>query len=94
VLLYKDPTNPVRGVRLSNRDDTLIVKQLARDVGDRVALSESLGGTSTTGFIEGVEHHIWDGGRFHEVAYTISKRRFDAVTIGTSTIGSAHIVGY
>jgi hypothetical protein len=93
VLLYKDPTNPVRGVRLSNRDDTLIVKQLARDVGDRVALSESLGGTATTGFVEGVAHHVWEAGRFHEVAYTISKRRFDMATIGSSTIGSA-VLGY
>jgi hypothetical protein len=93
VLLYKDPTNPVRGVSLSNRDDTLIVKQLSRDVGDRVALSESLGGTSTTGFIEGVTHHIWEAGRFHEVAFTISKRRLDFATIGTSTIGTA-MIGY
>jgi len=94
LLLYKDPTNPVRDVRLSNRDDTLIVKQLARDVGDRVALSESLGGTSTTGFVEGVAHHIWEAGRFHETTLTISKRRFDAATIGTSTIGSAHVIAY
>ena len=93
VLLYTDPTNPVRNVRLSNRDDTLIVKQLARDVGDRVALTENLGGTGTTGFVEGVQHHVWEGGRFHEVALTLSKRRFDVATIGSSTIGSAAI-GY
>ena len=80
VLLHKDPTNAVRGVRLSNRDDVLIAKQLARDLGDRVALSEGLGGTTTTGFIEGVQHHIWEAGRFHETQYVISKRRLDAVT--------------
>lgn len=93
VLLYKDPTNPVRDVRLSNRDDTLIVKQLARDVGDRVALSESLGGTSTTGFVEGVAHHVWEAGRFHEVSLSISKRRFDMATIGSAVIDTS-IIGY
>jgi hypothetical protein len=80
VLLHKDPVNPVRSVRIHNDDDTLIVKQLARDLGDRVALSETLGGTATTGFIEGVRHHIWEGGRFHEAAFVVSKRRLDAVT--------------
>lgn len=94
VLLYKDPTNPVRGVRLSNSSDTNIVKQLARDVGDRVALSESLGGTATTGFIEGVSHHIWGAGRFHETTFTISKRRFDFFTLGTSVIGGSAVIGY
>jgi hypothetical protein len=93
VLLYKDPVNPVRQVRLSNRDDTLIIRQLGRDLGDRVALSETLGGTSTTGFIEGVSHHIWEAGKHHTVAYTISKRRLDMATIGASTIGSA-VIGY
>jgi hypothetical protein len=93
VLLYKDPTNPVRDVRLANDDDTLIVKQLAREVGDRVALSESLGGTATTGFVEGVQHHIFGGGKFHETSLTISKRRFDMATIGSALIGSATI-GY
>ncbi len=80
VLLYKDPINAVRAVRLSNRDDNLIEKQLARDLGERVNLTESLGGTDTTGFIEGVQHHIWGGGMFHETQYTISKRRLDSVT--------------
>lgn len=80
VLLHKDPVNPVMGVRIPNRDDTAIVQQLARDLGDRVTLTETLGGTSTTGFVEGVAHHIWEGGRFHEASYVISKRRIDSVT--------------
>jgi hypothetical protein len=94
VLLYKDPVDPARGVRLSNRDDTLIVKQLGLDLGDRVALSESLGGTSLTGTIEGVQHRIWGAGRFHETEFTVTRRRFDAITIGTSTIGGSHVIGY
>lgn len=80
VLLHKDPVNPVRSVRIANRDDTAIVQQLARDLGDRVTLTETLGGTSTTGFIEGVRHHVWEAGRFHEVTYTLSKRRLNSVT--------------
>jgi hypothetical protein len=80
VRLHKDPVNPVRSVRLSNRDDTSIVQQLARDLGDRVTLSENLGGTSTTGFVEGVSHHVWEAGKHHTVSYVISKRRLDSVT--------------
>lgn len=79
-LLYKDPTNPVQGVRLSNRSDALIAKQLARDVGDKVTVTESHGGTSTTGFIEGVNHRIWGAGRFHVVDYAVSKQRVNSVT--------------
>lgn len=94
LLLYKDPVDPARGVSLSNRDDTLIVKQLARDVGDKVTLTETLGGTSFTGFIEGVTHRIWEAGRFHTAEYVVSKRRFDFATVGSSTVGSAHLIGY
>jgi hypothetical protein len=93
VLLYKDPINPVRSVRVSNATPALIVTQLTVEVGDRVALSEALGGTSTTGFVEGVQHHVWEGGRFHEAAYTISKRRFDLATVGSAVVGTS-VIGY
>jgi hypothetical protein len=93
VLLYKDPVNPVRRVRLSNRDDALIARQLARDLGDRMALTESRGGTSTTGFVEAVGHHIWEAGRFHEVSLVITKRRLDVATVGSAIIGDA-VIGY
>jgi hypothetical protein len=93
VLLHKDPVSPVRQVKLSNASDVLIAKQLARDLGDRVALTEPRGGTSTTGFIEGVQHRIWGAGKFHEVTYTITKRRFDFAVVGTAVVGDA-IIGY
>lgn len=94
VLLHKDPADPASEVRLSNRDDTLIVKQLTRDLGDTVALSESLGGTSVTGWIDGVQHRIRQAGRFHEAAYRVTRRRFTAATVGTSTIGGSDVIGY
>jgi hypothetical protein len=43
-------------------------------------VSESLGGTGTTGFIEGVTHRIWEAGRFHTVDYVVSKQRVNTVT--------------
>ena len=94
VLLHKDPLDPASSVRLHNDDDTLITKQLARDLGDTVALSESLGGTSLTGWIDGVRHRIWSGGMFHEADFTITRRRFTTFTIGTSTIGGSDVIGY
>jgi hypothetical protein len=94
VLLYKDPEAPARRVRLANRDDALIVKQLTRDLGDRVTVTETLGGTSFTGFVEGVRHRIWGAGRFHEAEFTVVERRFDFATVGSSAVGSAHVVGY
>jgi hypothetical protein len=94
VLLYKDPVAPVAGVALPNRDDTAIVKQLSRDLGDRVTVTEALGGTSTTGTIEGLTHRIWGGGKFHTVEYVIARNRFDVAVVGTSTVGGAHVVGY
>jgi hypothetical protein len=94
VLLGKSALDPTTGLRLTNDDDTNIVKQLARDLGDRVAVTETKGGTSFTGFIEGVTHRIWEAGRFHTTEYAVTRRRFDMATVGTSTVGSAHVVGY
>jgi hypothetical protein len=93
-LLHKDPLDPASTVRIHNDDDTLITKQLARDLGDTVALSESLGGTSLTGWVDGARHRIWQGGKFHEADFTITRRRFTTFTIGTSTIGGSDVIGY
>jgi hypothetical protein len=94
VLLHKDPDDPAREVVLSNKNDTSITKQLARDLGDTVALSEALGGTSLTGWVDGVRHRVWEAGKFHEAALRITRRRLTFATVGTATVGGSDRIGY
>lgn len=94
VLLQKDPRPPTRGALLGDQDDTVITKQLARELNDRVALSETGGGTDTEGIIERIEWDIGDAGHHLRTRYLVAKRLFDVFTIGSSTIGGAHVIGY
>lgn len=95
VLLQKDPLPPTRGLRVQNISDAATVQQLTRGLNDRVTISETEGGTETEGTIEGVKLQIEQGYRVVNAEFVISKRAFpDFFTIGTSTLGGNHIIGY
>lgn len=95
VALQKDPRSPARGVTLFNKDDTAIVQQLAREVGDRVTVSESLGGSSFTGTIEAIAWAITGAARFQQTEFLVSKRVMgDFFQIGLSALGGTNGVGY
>ena len=88
----KDPQSPARNLVLWNADATRLVQMLTREIGDHVAVDETLGGTEFSGWIAGVEHDIWEGGKFHKTTFSVQKGMF-FITLGTSTIGSIDIVG-
>lgn len=94
VALQQFPTDPARELEVLNRDDADIVLQLAPEVGDRVAVTETLGGTSLQGMIEGVRWEAWGAGRFHRTTYLVGKRLLDFFVVGSSAVSSAHAVGY
>jgi hypothetical protein len=84
----KDPSPPVRSLRfVANKTDALMVQALSRDLGDRITVADtSIGGTADF-YIEGIDHQIKNGGKLHEVAYSLSKVPTAApIIFGTSTI--------
>lgn len=95
VQLQKDPRSPARDVELLNRDDGSIIQQLYLEVGDRVSVSETVGGTSFNGIIDAVNWELWGGAQFHRTTFLVSKRTAPTwFTIGTSTLGGTHVLGY
>lgn len=56
VLLYGRPREACRVVELINRDDESIVLQLTLELGDRVTVQETSGGTDVEGEIVGIQH--------------------------------------
>jgi hypothetical protein len=91
----KDATGPLREVMLVNRDDTALAVTLARDLQDRVSLSEAYAGTSFDGHIQGIEHRIAEGGAFHQTIWRLSRRPpVEPFRIGISKIGGGHVLSY
>lgn len=83
VAILKDPGTPTKGVELIGADDARLTQILAREIGDRVAFSETRGGTDSEGVIEGVKFS-WAIGALPKARFLISKRRRDAFTVGQS----------
>jgi hypothetical protein len=92
----KDPRPPLWGLELpANRTDALLTQALARELGDRVTISETSAGTSGDYFIEAVEHEITDGGNYHRTRWTLSERGTgEAFVIGASTLGGTDVLVY
>lgn len=93
VLVNGDGQTPAREIVIPNSDDTQIARQMAREIGDYVSLSEGAGGTQADGTIVRLSHHIDDAGN-HEMALTVAEKRVTVFTIGISTVGSADVLGY
>lgn len=94
VLLQKDPRPPTRAIGLSNRDQTSLTQILAREIGDRVTLTESEGGTSTKAVLEGVTHDITDGGLIHRTRFLASRLPFTAFTLDASALDGTDLLTY
>ena len=94
VAVNATPRPPARGVRLINRDETTLLQQLSREIGDLVTVSEPVGGTSFNGRIQAIEHTISEAGKVHETTLAVQKVTVSAFTIGTSTIGGTDVIAY
>lgn len=92
----KDPSPPVRSLRYTaNRDDALMVQALSRDLGDRITVVDSAIAGTADFYIEGIDHVVKNGGKLHEVAYSLSKVPTAAPFIfGTSEFDSADIFAF
>ncbi len=75
-------------------DDVTIVQQLAREIGDVVTVTEPVGGTSFTGFIEGLRLDAPEILGPLQARFLVSKRQASAFTIGVSVLDGPDVLGY
>lgn len=74
VAMEKDPTPPVRSLQFTaNRSDALMTQALQRDLGDRITVVDAAIAGTADFYIEGIEHQVTNGGKLHQVAYTLSR---------------------
>lgn len=83
------PRPPMRNLKIDNRTATILGHCLARDLGDRVSVSEAAGDSSGEFLIEKINHQIGRRGRGHDTAWTLQRTLgYRPFIIGQSTIGS------
>jgi hypothetical protein len=92
----KSPRLPASGLTLMNDSSSTLTKILARELGDRVTVAESTGGTSGDWQIESIAHEISAGGQIHVATWALSAREAgdDAFIIGTSKLSGGDVLTY
>jgi len=85
-----NPTPPVRELRYTaNVSDAMMVNALSRDLGDRITVVDTALASSADFYIEGIEHRVTNGGKLHDVAYTMTRTpSASPITFGTSRVYS------
>lgn len=92
----KDPQSPARPVQLvSTMTSDLWPTALARELSEYVTLTDSVYGTAVSGHVDQVTHEwIEHGGTSLRTTLLVTKKNVNEITIGSSTIDGAHLVGY
>lgn len=90
----KDPRPPARGMTLANTTDAVLTQILARELQDRVTVTETVGGTTGDWHIEQIQHEVTDGGRLHRCAWALTERGADVFVLGVSTLGGGDTLAY
>jgi hypothetical protein len=92
----KDPSPPVRSLRyVANKSDNAMVTALSRDLGDRITVADSTIKGTADFYIEGIEHSISNGGKLHEVAFTLSKvPSIPPIIFGTSEFDGPDVFAF
>lgn len=88
------PQRPAHSMLVSNKSDALLTQQLTRELAHYVTVSETLGGSSFSGHIVGVEHEVDMGGRQWRTKYMVARKPKHAFTIGQSVIGGTDVIGF
>jgi hypothetical protein len=86
---------PIYGLTIDNREQALLDQILAREIGDRITVTEAEGGTTGTFVIERLAHDVDVNRGRHSAAYLLTKA--DTATpfrIGSSLIGGTDVLVY
>ena len=88
-----EPRSAMWEFGLMNRDADTMTQILERELGDRITVSDSRGGSAGDYYIESIAHEVTDGGKFHRWSATLSERGVGEVfVIGTSTLGGGDVL--
>lgn len=88
---FKDPRSPMYSLDLMNRDVTTMDQILQRELQDRITVADSRGGTSGDYHIEGIEHEITEGGKWHRCRWLLSARGSGTQTGSTGVVGGSKV---
>lgn len=95
VLQAKDGTPPLRNLKLNSGRAATYVALLARELGDHITVSDTLGGTSGAYHLMRMAHEFDASARVHRCAWGLVQREgAQFFIIGTSTIGGTDIFTY
>lgn len=89
----KDPIAPIRAIEVKAASTAAIRNQLELDIGDWVAWGEPIGGTTSEGVIEGIEHEV-SVDALPLTRYLVSKRRVNAFTLDVSVLDGTDVLGW
>jgi len=96
VLKGQNPVAPVRYLDLSNGSADGFAQLLARELGDRVTVTEALGGTSGDYHIRRITHAVNWSGQIHRGSWSLEQR--DTTTqpfiVGQSLVGGPDLITY
>lgn len=90
----KEPRSPTRFLALNNGASTPYTALLARELGDRVTVTEALSNTNADFHVEQIEHEIGASGKVHRANWSLTKRGAESWTIGVSTFGGTDVLAY
>lgn len=88
-------TPPMRGVTLKNDSTGNLTQILARDVLERVTVSDASATSSSTDFlVQGVMHTVEAGGLWHTWSVALEERVTDFFQFGVSTLDGPDVLGF
>lgn len=95
VLKGKNPVPPVRALDLSQHDAASFAQLLGRELGDRVTVTEALGGTSGDYHIHRIVHEVSWGAGVHRGSWGLLQRNTtQPFLIQVSAIGGTDVIAY
>lgn len=78
---------------LDNESSAILTSILSLELQDRIALTETLTGTTGAYHVEQVEHEIGPSGLYHRTSYVLSARGAEAFILDYSTLDGADVLG-
>lgn len=96
VLKRKDAIPPIRQLDLNNGQVVPFTALLARDLGDRITVSDTIGGTSGDYHIQSIAHEFNASQQIHRSVWGLLRR--DTATqpfiVGSSLVGGPDLISY
>lgn len=88
------PRPPARQVTIVNGDETRLLQQLTREIGDLVTIDDPKGGSSFLARIQALSETASEVGKIIETTYTVDKVTVSVFVVGISLVGGTDVISY